>query len=127
MPTADGRSDSKFHSMSQLPYTPPPTPFSLPLEVLRNDSFVRFDKRAFFGNGLRGDAIDLACLFYQYHIWTEGGFPEGLEADQDFRLREKAIIGACAVKAFRFYQLLSYEEMVFRITYFNGICSIVSV
>ena len=113
--------------MNQMPYTPPPTPFSLPLEVLQNNSFVRFDKRAFFGNGIRGDAVDLACLFYQYRIWTEGGFPEGLENDEDFRLQEKCIIGACAVKAFRFYGLLSIEEVVFRITYFNGICSIVSV
>ena len=124
--SSDITNGSGLYPTMRMPYTPPPTPFPLPLQILQNGSVVRFDKRAFFGNGLRGDAVDLACLFYQFRIWTEVGFPEGFEDDPNFREREKKIIGACAIKAFRFYNLTSYEEVVYRITYFNGICSVVS-
>ena len=98
-----------------------------PLQVYSEDGRqYRIDERLYYGSGLIGQAVDLACYKFQAHIFREMAMPEAIELVDEFFHSELTYIYNCVIDAFDELGLISFEYKCFRLTHERGMALIVS-
>ena len=94
------------------------------VSITSNGIVLQIDNRAFYGNGLYGHAVDHSTLEYQKHLWTVFAFLEGYELEGQLK-EELEIILECLRRGYHFYNLTSYLDTVFCLTYKYGMSLLV--
>lgn len=125
-----GPGSATSHAAPDIPLDPQGIPYFFPRvkKVLydKKKRLIDVDQKAYY-DGKILEAIERAILHYHCHLYRIWAFPESLENKPELFEKEMRVLFLCVKKGFKDLGLTSVQDIIYRLTYRNGIALLVSL